>query len=132
MSIFWVFTGQISTNFFNWLILVLCSSGLANNIYRCLHNFFFFILILARFGWNLFYGWLIATSEPSQNWKNQNLNENRNKRALVVGTRDIFFPISGYTKFGEFFPKIAKSVKFTLQNKLPKLSHIFVGKKKHS
>jgi hypothetical protein len=37
-------------------------------------------------------------------------NENRNKRALVVGTRDIYFPISGYTKFGEFFPKIAKSV----------------------
>jgi hypothetical protein len=48
---------------------------------------------------------LIATSEPSQNWLNQNLNENRNKRALVVGARDIFFPISGYTKFGEIFPK---------------------------
>jgi hypothetical protein len=51
---------------------------------------------------------------------------------VVVATRDIFSPISGYTKFGEFFPKIAKSVKFSLQNKLPKLSHIFVEKKKHS
>jgi len=51
---------------------------------------------------------------------------------VVVATRDIYFPISGYTKFGEFFPKIAKSVKFSLQNKLPKLSHIFVEKKKHS
>jgi hypothetical protein len=51
---------------------------------------------------------------------------------VVVATRDIFSPISGYTKFDVFFPKIAKSVKFTLQNKLPKLSHIFVEKKKHS
>jgi hypothetical protein len=73
---------------------------------------------------------------PLQNhhkiWKNQNLNENRNKRALVVRNSNIYFPISGYTKFGEFFPKIAKSVKFTLPNKPPKLSHIFVEKKKHS